>query len=885
MLRKLNSIFQFLLRKQVWERELDAELRYHFERQIEEDIRRGMSLEEARRTARRNIGGVEQIKEECREARLGRLVETTLQDIRHGVRVLFKNPGFACTAIGTLALGIGVNTAIFSLVYGILLRPLPYRQGGQLVVLHQNATRAHVSDIPFSAKEIFDYRDGNSTLANVVEHHSMVFLLLGKDWAERVQTAVVSANFFDVLGVSPLLGRTFRASDDTPKADAVLILSYNYWKTRHGGDPNIVGKVFQMNNRPHTVIGVLPPFPQYPAEADVYMPTSACPFRSSKQALTNRRFRMMTAFGRLKPGVSLKQAQADLSTIAARLGQAYPEFYPKGYGYELVADPLQDDLTRRARSTFLVLLGASGLILLIACANVANLLLARLVKLERELAVRTALGAGRLRLMRQLLTESVLLALAGGVLGVAAAPLVLNLLVKFAERFTTRASEVKLDAPVLLFALFVSIATGILFGLAPAFSSAMGVAGILKQGFSRMTATRARQRFRRLLVVAQVAVSFMLLIGAGLLIRSFLKLQQVNPGFNPDRLLVLRVSPSFSKYNAEGQILLSHKILRRVRELSAVQSAALASNFPFNPNGIASGPGSNEFEIEGRGIPKGELMPQADITAVSPLYFETIRQPLVRGRVFCDRDDAKAPYVAIINESMTRHRWPAEDPIGKRITLDHGAHWLTIVGIVGDVREYGLDRRPGDEVYLPMDQAGLGGSLIVRTALDPMTIAPWIRSALHDVDSQLAVDLVHSMEHFEYESVALPRLTAMLLGIFAALAVLISASGVAAVIALAVAERTHELGIRMALGAKRNSVLAMVLRQGIALTVTGVVAGSAGAIVLTRLLSSLLFATSPTDPGTYSAVLVLFLAIAVVACLIPARQVTSIDPVIALRNE
>ncbi|SRR5581483_10514458 len=342
MRRKISAIIQFLLRRKKIEREIDREVRFHIERQMEENLRRGMAPDEARRTARLSVGGVEQIKEECRDARLGRVVETTLEDIRYGLRVLVKNPGFASTAIITLALGIGVNTAIFSVVYGILLRPLPYRNGGEIVVLHQLATKIH-ANIPFSAKEIFNYREDTRTLESLVEHHTMSFLLLGNDTAERVQTAVVSANFFDVLGVKPLLGRTFVASDDTPKADAVLVLSYKYWQTRHGGDPHIVGAVFHMNNRPHTVIGVLPPIPQYPSEADVYMPTSACPFRSSPRNIANRQFRMMTAFARLKPGVTLQQAQADVSTVAGRLEKAYPDAYPPAYGYGISATPLRDD--------------------------------------------------------------------------------------------------------------------------------------------------------------------------------------------------------------------------------------------------------------------------------------------------------------------------------------------------------------------------------------------------------------------------------------------------------------------------------------------------------------------------------------------------------------
>jgi putative ABC transport system permease protein len=866
-------------------RDLDDELLFHIDARTEEFVRRGMTREQALQAARQDLGGIERVKEECGDAGISRLLETTLQDVRYGLRVLRKNPGFSCMAIVTLALGIGVNTAIFSVVYGVLLRPLPYQHGGQLVVIHQQAARANRPDIPFSVKEILDYRSQNHTLDAVVEHHSMFFLLMGPDWTERVQTAVVSANFFDVLGVKPLLGRTFIASDESHNADAVLVLSYKYWQTRHGGDPNIVGKVFQMNNRPHTVIGVLPSIPQYPTESDVYMPTTQCPFRSAPGFMANRQARMMNVFGRLKPGVPLQQAQADLSTIAHQLENAYPEAYPKNNGYAIATAALQEELTRRARTTFLILLGAAGLVLLIACANVANLLLARLLKLEKELAVRMALGATKVRLMRQLLTESVLLSLAGGALGLALAPFALRLLVKFAERFTTRAAEVRIDGPILIFTALVSVATGLLFGLTPAFSSSSQVGDALKQGSGRTTTSRGRQRLRATLVVAQVAVSFMLLIGAGLMIRSFLKLLQEAPGFRPDHLLTLRVSPNFSRYTQPQQFQnLRENILLRMKSVTGVQSAALATNFPFNPNGLATGPGNTNFEIEGQPVSKGDLAPLVNVVSVSADYFQTIRQPLVQGRTFTD-DDTKALLVAVINQTMARHRWPSQDPTGRRVTFDQGQHWITIVGVVGDAKEYGLDRPVVDEVYTPLAQTGFAGNLVVRTVADPISFALAVRAAIHDIDPQLAVDRVATMERLVHESVASPRVTTMLLGLFAALALLISASGIAAVMALSVAQRTNELGIRMALGASRQSVVCMVVRQGLALALTGTIAGVVGALALTRLLSSLLYATSPTDAITFAAVSLLFLTVAVVACFIPARQATVIDPLIALRQE
>jgi putative ABC transport system permease protein len=825
-------------------------------------------------------------RQEAAKSRVPRLWENTLQDVRYGFRVLRKNRGFSLAAILTLALGIGANAAIFSLVYGVLLRPLPYQNGGRLVVVHQKSARTGQPNLPFSTQEIFDYRDNSHTLSGLVEHHSMNFLLLGTDSAERVNTAVVSANFFDVLGVRPLLGRTFVAGDEAAGSNAVLVLSNEYWRTRHGGDPDIVGKVFQMNNRPHTVIGVLPPIPQYPVENDVYMPTSQCPTRSSQRFIANRRARMMTAFARLKPGVPLDQAQADLATIASRLEREHPDAYPRASGYGIAVAPLQDDLTRRARTTFLVLLGAAGFVLLIACANVANLLLARLLKLERELAIRAALGAGKARLIRQLLTESILLSLAGGAIGLAFAPTALALLVKFAERFTTRAAEIKMDGPVLLFTILVSLATGLLFGFAPAFSSSGSVGDALKQGNSRTTASRSGGRLRAVLVVAQVAVSFILLIGAGLMIRSFIRLEQVNPGFRTDRVLTLRLSPNFTRYATQAQVqALADTILRRVRSTSGVASAALASNFPFSPGGLVSGPGSVSFEIEGRPVSRGELAPQVDPTFVSTEYFAALRQPILLGRDFTEHDDATAPLAAIVNQTMARHRWPSEDPLGKRISFDQGQHWIAIVGVVADVKEYGLDREVKDEVYTATLQNGFVSNLVVRTAGEPAGMVSAIRAVLHDVDSQLAVDRVETLERLQHESVASPRVTTILLGLFALLALIISASGIAAVMALSVMQRTNELGIRMALGASRESILLMVVRQGLVLALTGTVAGIAGAVAATRWIGTLLYGTSPTEFSTFAGVSVVFLAVAAVACLIPARAVTAIDPVIALRQD
>jgi len=882
---RLNSLLRFLFRRQTYERELTAELRYHYERQVEQNMARGMARAEAEREAAILIGGKEPLKDDCRDARLGRLLESLMQDVRYGLRVLVKNPGFSLAAIVTLALGIGANTAIFSLVYGVLLRPLPYLHGDRLIVLHQQAVKAHVLDFPFSVKELTDYRNENHTLQDLVEDHSMNFLLIGKHTAERVETAVVSANFFDVLGVKPLLGRTFVAGDDAPGSPAVLILSYKYWQSHQGGDPHIVGKVFQMNNRPHTVIGVLPPIPQYPGESDVYMTTSQCPIRSSAAFIANRNARMMNVFARLKPGVTLAEARADLSVVAADIERAHPDVYLAADGYRIAADPLRDDLTRRARTMFLVLLGVVGFVLLAACANVANLMLARLLKLERELAVRAALGASRLRLLRQLLTESVILSVAGGALGLALAPVALAVLTRFAARFTTRAAEVRIDGPVLLFTLLISVATGIVFGLAPALATGKWLGSAVQQANARGTASRGRQRVRSALVVAQVAFSVILLASAGLMIRSFAKLQEVSPGFTPEHLLAMRVSPGFPPYTLKTARVLVDRILERMKGVPGLESAAMSTTFPFNPAAVENGPGHNQYMV--REHPAGKEQPTATtgVVVVSAGYFETIHQPIVKGRSITARDcEATAPPVVIINQAMARSQFPDEDPIGKHISLDKGETWAEIVGIAADVREYGLGRPAAGEIYAPL-QEGYVNRLVVRTAANPEVEAPLVREALHDVDPLIAVDQVNSVEQDEYESLAPPRVMTLLLGIFAGLALLISASGIAAVMALAVSQRTREIGVRMALGAGRGSVIGMVVRQGLGLAVMGVVAGTVGAALLTKLMASLLYSTSPTDAFTFAGVSAVFLLVAGMACFVPARQVTAIDPLTALRQD
>jgi len=828
-----------------------------------------------------------------RKRNLAGFIEALGQDVRFGLRVLRRNPGFTFTALITLALGIGANTAIFSVIYGVLLRPLPYKEGHRLVVLNQQARLNNVNSLGFSVKEFQDYRDQNKTM-DMVEHHAMSFILYGRGEPERVQTSVVSANFFDVLGVKPILGRTFVPDDEKPGGDAVLVLSYKYWKQSYGGDPNIVGSVFRMNNRPHTVIGVLPPVPEYPSESDVYMPTANCPFRSSTAVIDNRRARLLSAvFGRLKPGVEVAQAQADVAGVAANIQRTYPDIYPNHIGYAAQLDRLDTVLTQEARPTFLILLGTTALVLLIVCANVANLNLARVLQRQSEVAVRTALGASRGRLVTQMLTESILLSVGGGALGLLLAWFGLPLLTSFAGRFTTRTAEIQIDSSVLLFTLVVSACTGLAFGVIPAVSSAFdsrkSLVVMLKESGDRST-SGAKNRIRGLLVAAQVAISFTLLTAATLMLQSMIKLQHVDPGFNPQNVFVMRLQPNWSRFTNAATATAQfrdyfRRLLESVSQQPAVVEAAVSSTYPLNPAGITRGPNNVTIQLEGRPPDEANAAAQVDPRAVSPAYFRALDIPLIRGRMFTDADDDKAPRVAIVNDAAARGRWGVEDPIGKRFSFDNGTTWITVVGVVGNVKQYGLDKEPAQEIYGPVAQTPFGSFLVVKTKGAPLQEARLMRDVVHNVDAETAIDQVKTLQQALDDSVASPRETTWLLGVFALLALFITAAGLTGVMALAVTQRTREIGIRIALGATRVRILSMMMRQALALMLLGLAAGLAGALMLNRVITSLLFATPGVDPVTFAAVACLLILVGAVACLIPSLSATGIDPTLTLRKE
>jgi putative ABC transport system permease protein len=876
MVRRITTRLTSLFRRERLERELDRELQFHLDMLTERHVREGLAAGEAHRAALRTFGGVERIKDDVRETWLSRLAETLGQDVRYGLRNLRRNPGFALVVIATMALGIGANTAIFSVVNGVLLRPLPYANGDRLVVLRQQQPLANVEETFFSVQEIEDYRTRAHSLDGVAEFHDMWFILLGRSEPERVATGVVSANFFDVLGVQPALGRGFLQADDAPGAPAVLVLSHDYWQRSFAGDPAVVGKIFQMNDRPHQVIGILPPVPQYPVEVDVYMPTSACPFRSRPAFIQNRASRMMQAVGRVRPGVTIEQARADLAVVAAGLQASHPDVYRETDGYRTAAIPLQEELTRSFRTTLFVLLGTASFVLLIVCASVANLTLARMVRREREIAIRAVLGASRVRLVRQLLTESTMLALIGGALGIGLAAWGIDLLIAYAEPFT-RTTDIRIDRTVLLYTFLMSVGTGVIFGSVPAFSGSLGIAPALRDGGRT---TQNRQSVRNALIVVQVAASFMLLIGAGLTLRTVINLQRVDPGFRTDNLLTMRIDLNFSKYKAEQIPAFWERLDERLRSEPGVLAAAGGGTFPLNERGPFSGP----LQIEGRALPPNMPRPQVDFHTATPDYFSTIGQPLLAGRTFTHADRGLTPDlpVVIINKTMARHYWPDQDPIGKRIN-GGGPLWFTIVGVVADTLQR-LNEPAHDEVYRPMLQVGqLSTTWLLRSTVDPQIMERQLRGAVRAIDPDQPVDHFRTMAEVRSASLESFRLTAVLLGLFACLALIITAAGIAGVIAFSVNQRTQEFGIRMALGARRASVLSMVLRQGITLVLAGLAIGMGGALVLTRVLTTLLFGVEPTDRLTFLAVSMVLIAVAAAACLIPARRAASVDPMVALR--
>ena len=805
-------------------------------------------------------------------------------DAKFAVRMMRKNPGFTIAAIFILGLGIGANTAIFSIVNSVLLKPLPYIDGSNLVVVRQPETKLGTDDALFSVQEIRDYKQQSKTLSSVVEYHNMTFTLFGKGAAHRVRTGVVSWDFFNVFGVRPLMGRTFVASDESHSAEAVLVLSYEFWQQVEGGDPKIVGRKYQMNDRVHTVIGVLPAIPQYPDENDVYMPTTSCPMRSAPETIAQRSGRMFNVFARMKPGQNLEKSQSEITQLAGNMHKSFPADHPATAGHETRLSLLQEDLISGARPLLLLLWGAAGFVLLISCANVANLIMARMAGREQELLVRTAIGAGNGRLLRQLLTENFFLAIIASIFGLMFAFSSVELMKDFAGQITPRAREIVIDHRVMLFAILCATVTTIIFGSAAAIYSRQNISAGLKEG-GRTGTEKGRNLVRKMLITAQVAFSCVLLIGAGLMVRSFVQLMKVNPGFQPEKVLAVRLNLNGEPFATdEKRVDLAERIQQRISAMPGVVSSAVSSSFPLDEENLPGGR-PIRFQVEGDPRPESECPPVTTIRSASVDYFKTLGIPLIAGRTFLESDDADAPRVILVNENLARKRWGMESPIDKRITFNNGEMWYRIIGVVGDVKEFGLNRDTPYQLYRPIRQVSFVGSVLVRTSMESSSMSEQIRRVLNEIEPRMAVVQIQTMEQARAKSVASPRTLTHLFSLFGVLAFIIAIAGIGSMLSLWVRQRTRETGIRMALGATPGNILTGVLQQGMTLVILGLLFGLIGALGVTQLFGALLFQVKANDSATYSLVAFLLLGAATLACYAPARRASRIDPQVALHTE
>jgi putative ABC transport system permease protein len=876
------------------EAEIIEELAQHLDDRYEQLLEGGATKEEAYRAVLLELTesdllaeGLSRVERSVRhepvvlgERRRMNVFGDLWQDLRYGLRMLVKNPSFTIIAVIALALGIGANSAIFSVVNTVLLRPLPYKEPDRLVMVWEEATQQGFPSNTPSVANFIDWRNQNQVFEGMAATARQSFNLTGVGDPERIDGRRVSANLFTLLGVEPQLGRAFLPEEDRPGANRVVIISHGLWQRRFGSDMNITGKSLNLNGESFTVVGVMPPQFQFPSREDeMWVPIA---FDSEEAANRGRHF--LEVIARTKPGITLQQAQAEMNTIAARLQQQYPDYNTR---VGIALTPLHEQVVGDIKPALLVLLGAVGFVLLIACANVANLLLARAAGRQKEIAVRIALGASRLRLIRQFLTESVLLAALGGIVGLMLSLWGVNLLKAFIPKNISQAQAITVDARVLGFTLLVSLLTGLIFGLAPATqASNFNLNETLKEG-GRDTAAGSRgNRIRGLLVIAEVAVSLILLIGAGLLINSFLRLRNVDPGFRTDKLLTMQVVLPESKYPDQTRRSAFYTdLVRRVEALPGVKSAAVTNSIPLVFQGD-----SFYISIEGRPDPPPDQRTDVVTRVTTPHYLNTMGIELLKGRQFVEQDRADSPPVAVISETLARRFWPGEDPLGKRIkagSSDSDNPWITIIGVVKDVRQFKLNTDPKLQMYVLYAQVDYfePRDLVVSTEVEPMGLAATVRRTVWEIDKDQPVSNISTMEDVLSESVARQRFSMLLLGIFAALALILAAVGIYGVMSYSVAQRTHEIGIRMALGAQASDVLKLTVGGGLKLVLIGVVIGLAAAFILTRVMSSLLFGVSATDPITFITISLVLISVALLASYIPARRATKVDPMVALRYE
>jgi len=854
--------------------QLDDEIEEHLEDRYRELLASGVSPDEAARTVGEEVRGWTP-----RPARLDGIGG----DLTFAVRTLRKNPGFTLVVLLTLALGIGANAAIFSVVNGVVLRPLPYRDANRLVAVWGNLHRPGVEQIPASAGEYVDFRDQNHTLDAIAAYDTVGFNLTGGPEPERVEGAVVTASLFTLLGASAELGRTFTAAEEQPGREQAAILSHALWSRRFGADRTIVGRFISIDGRQVEIVGVMPPTFRFPDDAtELWKPIL---IDADAVSANQRGSHGLMLLARLKPDRTVTQARADLDSVGATFNARFPGNYRNGFSTSMRM--LQDEIVGDTSRALFVLLGAVGLVLLIACANVANLLVARAASRRKEIALRTALGASRGRVVRQLLTESVLIAAAGGALGLLFAFWGLDALVASAPQGVPRLNEVGIDARVVAFTAIVSMATGLLFGLAPAVrATRAGLNASLKEAGHGSAPVAGGSG--RLLVAAEVALSLVLLVAAGLLIRSFARLEQVQPGFEPSNLLTFRLSLPASRYTTfqKGDGFFD-ELFTRVRSNPDVRGVAATNALPFSGQG-----GSRSFRVEGRPPLRPNESMEEQLRIVTDGYFGVLNTPVVRGREFDEHDTLGSRRVAVVNEAFARKLFPDATAIGQRISFSNDSPvWYEIVGIVGNVKHRGLDATDRPELYVPYRQPLFDSwtvrpmYVVVRTGGEPHTAASMVRREIGRVDRDQPISDVRTMDDRIDTSLAGRRFNTVLLGLFAALALTLAAVGIYGIVAWSVTERTHEIGVRVALGAQRRDVVAMMMRQGLTMTAIGTAAGVVAALALTRVMAGLLFGVGTADPATFVAIPILLAVVSLAACYIPARRATRVDPMLALRSE
>lgn len=813
-----------------------------------------------------------------------------MSHFRYAVRSLVRTPGYVLAFVLTLGLGIGANTAIFSVINGVLLQPLPYPDADRIMYVKQVATSGGTSNSDFSFLEVSDYREQATVFDEVVEFGDWTFNVLGRGEPHLATGGLVTSNFFDVLGLRPILGRMLVPEDKSQDATPVAVLTHEYWSRIFGADSSVIGQTLDLTVKRATIVGVLEPGSHYTAfrrRQDFYVNYSANDHYMGAAMQDQRTHRMTSVFARLAPDATVEMARTQVRDIASRLYGEFPEAYPESRGYEVRVTPWLEELTAQARPTLFILFGTAAFVLLIAAANVANLTLTRLIRRERELAIRAALGAPRARLRGQLLAENLLLSLTGATLGLVLAVTGLDLLVAYTARFTPRTGEIGIDLFVLAFTLVIAVGAAMLFAWAPSLPVADDLGtSLTAAGGGRATGAVTRRRAQRALVVSQVAISFVLLVGAGLLVRSLWKLSQVDPGFDTENVLSMGV-PDFSQQGG-GQILeFGQSLVNRVSGHAGVHGAAMAQGAPLGGNLFTT---QMRFRVEGQPEDPNPVTPMTTQQVASASYFETVGTPIVRGRAFRESDQADSiPEVVILNQSMADFYFRDQDPIGRRISRflfgDRWTSWYTVIGIAADAKETGLDHEPTHTYYLPTTQRSVGQTLLVRTAGAALPMAGQVMEEVRALDRNRPIVNVQTLEDLRSDQMAPQRLNATLFLVFAVLALVIATVGIAGVLSFSVSQRTNEFGIRMTLGADQRRVLKMVLGEGAALALIGLAVGGVGALALSQFLSGLLFEIQPTDPITFFGVAGVLAVIAVAASLVPARLATGVDPMHALRSD